>query len=93
MLLHQVYTGSKHGSTRVEDTSKIKIGHLVAVYCDNYTGEPGDMLIRSEGDLDEEHVQFCMEDVDDTRSIQSQKNDSDGVIGLHSPLSYSLTFN
>jgi hypothetical protein len=53
MLLHQVYTGSKHGSTRVEDTSKIKIGHLVAVYCDNYTGEPGDMLIRSEGDLDE----------------------------------------
>ena len=43
MLLYQVYTGSKQGSssiTSVEDTSKIEIGHLIAVYCDNYANEP-----------------------------------------------------
>ena len=37
----QVYTGSRSGAvTTVNDLSSIEVGHLVAVYCENYTCEP-----------------------------------------------------
>ena len=43
-IYQQVYCGSKPSGTRsvttVEDVSKIQIGHMVAVHCENYTREP-----------------------------------------------------